>query len=349
MKMLCFTLFLLVLLHVSVCEVVTINSTSCPEVSPVSLPEISHFMGKWYHVEAFEDIGRCAYQLYYPNPYSAGTVGLRNFKFDGERYNYTLWVLKQLVEAEGLFLAQNTTEWTVVALDVNQYALLYSCMEDTGEQSAWILSRKPNLPSETINGLRNVLQDLEGVDTDRFVTIDQTNCPSYGEANLNLDVAKDNFTFLPNATSDGSVVQFQSNENGTFYRNSTLTEDGEESDVELGKERDANTNSTSEDADQSELNGNTTLMEEGETNNVINGSRSGVNENTQTEFDRISTGVESDSNSTTVRKRVYSKSPTILKSNNIQNSSEDNESGSPLVINPTLCILIASCVIFNSF
>merc|ERR1712150_411699 len=120
-----------------------------------------------------------------------------------------------------------------------------------------------------------------------------------GEANLNLDVAKDNFTFLPN--------------------------------------------STSEDADQSELNGNTTLMEEGETNNVINGSSSGVNETTQTEFDRISTGVESDSNSTTFRKPVYSKSPTILKSNNIQNSSEDNESGFPLVTNPTLCILIASC------
>ena len=67
----------------------------------------------------------------------------------------------------------------MIETDYDNYSLVYSCGRLLGfahVESAWILSRQPQLAPATADRLMNLLRD-GGVNVDPFSKTDQSNCP----------------------------------------------------------------------------------------------------------------------------------------------------------------------------
>lgn len=68
--------------------------------------------------------------------------------------------------------------YSIATTDYNNFALIYSCVNTNGknQESAFLLSRARCLDSQLSTLLKGFLKTKYGVDPQRFVPIDHSNC-----------------------------------------------------------------------------------------------------------------------------------------------------------------------------
>ena len=70
--------------------------------------------------------------------------------------------------------------YLIADTDFNNYAIVVSCVDVFKAfkfESAWILSRYPSLPKDTLDRLFNDLETKFGVDKKTMQLVDQLSCP----------------------------------------------------------------------------------------------------------------------------------------------------------------------------
>ncbi|XP_056277517.1 apolipoprotein Da, duplicate 2 [Pseudoliparis swirei] len=144
----------------------------CPKLAVQENFDTARYLGKWYDVQrlphAFQK-GECCTATY--SLKSPGVVGVFNSELLLRcMINVMILCLLQVSFFEN---APHAPYW-VLSTDYDTYSLVYSCT-DLGVMHmdfAWILSREPTLPEETLEELHSTLSSI-GVRVDKLLTTSQ--------------------------------------------------------------------------------------------------------------------------------------------------------------------------------
>ncbi|AWP03818.1 putative apolipoprotein D-like [Scophthalmus maximus] len=154
----------------------------CPKPAVQENFDAARYLGTWYDIQrlphAFQK-GECCTATY--SLKSPGVVGVLNRELlaDGSINSISgSATAKNPSEPAKLQVSffENTppAPYWVLSTDYDNYSLVYSCT-DLGVlhvEFAWILSRKPTLPEETLEELHSTLSSI-GVRVDKLLTTDQ--------------------------------------------------------------------------------------------------------------------------------------------------------------------------------
>ncbi|XP_070775480.1 apolipoprotein D-like [Enoplosus armatus] len=172
----------LTLLSVLVANAQVIMPGRCPKPAVQENFDAARYLGKWYDIQrlphAFQK-GECSTATY--SLKSPGVVGVLNRELlaDGTINSISGSAMaKDPSEPAKLQVSffENTppAPYWVLSTDYDSYSLVYSCT-DLGVlhvEFAWIMSRQPTLPEETIEELHSTLSSI-GVRVDKLLTTDQ--------------------------------------------------------------------------------------------------------------------------------------------------------------------------------
>ncbi|KAM6919224.1 apolipoprotein D-like [Xenentodon cancila] len=174
-------MFSFVLLSVLAAHAQVVSPGRCPNAAVQQMFDTARYLGKWYEIQrlpnAFQQ-GQCSTATYSLN--SPGVVGVLNrellpsgvvSEITGTATNSPLEPAKLMVS---FFENSPPSPYWVLSTDYDNYALVYSCT-DLGvlhKDFAWILSRHPALPEDTLEYLHSILISI-GVHVDKLLTTNQ--------------------------------------------------------------------------------------------------------------------------------------------------------------------------------
>uniref|UniRef100_A0A3B5AFI3 Apolipoprotein D n=1 Tax=Stegastes partitus TaxID=144197 RepID=A0A3B5AFI3_9TELE len=155
---------------------------SCPKPAVQKNFDAAKYLGTWYEIEKLPHTfqkGECSTATY--SLKSPGVVGVLNRELLADGTINTISgsaVSKSSSEPAKLLVSffENSppAPYWVLSTDYDSYSLVYSCT-DLGVlhvEFAWIMSRQPTLPQETIRELSNTLSSI-GVNVDKMITTNQ--------------------------------------------------------------------------------------------------------------------------------------------------------------------------------
>ncbi|XP_028283760.1 apolipoprotein Da, duplicate 2 [Parambassis ranga] len=172
----------LTLLSVLAASAQVLKPGRCPEPAVQENFDAARYLGTWYEIQKLPhrfQKGECSSATY--SLKSPGVVGVLNRELlaDGT-INSIIGsaVSKSPSEPAKLLVtffenAPPAPYW-VLSTDYDSYTLVYSCT-DLGvlhAEFAWIMSRQPTLPEETVRELRSTLSSI-GVNLDKMVNTNQ--------------------------------------------------------------------------------------------------------------------------------------------------------------------------------
>ncbi|KAL6104006.1 apod [Pungitius sinensis] len=172
----------LALLSVLAANAQVVRPGKCPQPAVQENFDTARYLGKWYEIQrlphAFQ-YGECSTATY--SLQSPGVVGV---------FNRELLANGTINSISGSATAKDASEpakllvsffenappapYWVLSTDYDNYTLVYSCtdLELVHVDFAWIMSRKPTLPEETLKELQNKLASIK-VTVDKLLTTNQ--------------------------------------------------------------------------------------------------------------------------------------------------------------------------------
>ncbi|KAK7480771.1 hypothetical protein BaRGS_00028032 [Batillaria attramentaria] len=160
----------------------------CPSAVPQATLNITRYLGDWYEIyrfPAFFERGQKCVTAHYRLK-DNGHIHVLNSGYKNGEYISAIGDVYRPDENEQGKLLVRFGEGTpygdywVMDTDYENYTLIFSCGAVLGPvahvESAWILSRWPQLDQETVDRLFGILKNA-GVNTDVFYKVDQSNCP----------------------------------------------------------------------------------------------------------------------------------------------------------------------------
>nr|XP_054768135.1 apolipoprotein D-like [Lytechinus pictus] len=162
----------------------------CPEVRLAEDFQLDRYLGRWYEITkfyaSFEAGISCVTAEYRPGEDGQILVINTGRTRDGEATSTILGEILQPNPDEGAKLQVQffnrpgqTGEYWVLDVDYDSYALVHGCTEIFfgwfNFQNNWVLARDP-FPSEDV--IQNALRKFgeQGINVDKFIRADQTNC-----------------------------------------------------------------------------------------------------------------------------------------------------------------------------
>ncbi|XP_047446302.1 apolipoprotein D-like [Mugil cephalus] len=172
--------FSLTLLSLLAANAQVIMPGRCPRPAVQSDFDAAKYLGRWYEIQRLPHTfqkGECSTATY--SLKSPGVIGVLNRELlDDGTINALTGSAKSSSEPAKLLVSffENSppAPYWVLSTDYDNYALVYSCT-DLGLihlEFAWILSREPSLPEETIEELHSTLSSI-GVRVDKLLTTNQ--------------------------------------------------------------------------------------------------------------------------------------------------------------------------------
>ncbi|KAG8014285.1 Apolipoprotein D [Nibea albiflora] len=181
-KMKAMQVIFLTLLSVLAASAQVLRFGRCPKPAVQANFDASRYIGKWYEIQklptAFQK-GECGTATY--SAKSPGVIGVFNQELlDNGSVNGIVGSAKVKNPAEPAKLEVSFFEnsppgpYWVLSTDYEGHSLVYGCT-DFGlfrMEFAWILSREPTLPEETVEELHSILSSA-GVDVNKMVPTNQ--------------------------------------------------------------------------------------------------------------------------------------------------------------------------------
>ncbi|XP_041848559.1 apolipoprotein Da, duplicate 2 [Melanotaenia boesemani] len=176
-----FQVFSLFLLSVLAANAQVIMPGKCPDAAVQQKFDAARYLGKWFEIQRLPNsfqTGQCSTATYSLN--SPGVVGVlnRELKADGTIDEITGTAKPSPTEPAKLLVsffedAPPSPYW-VLSTDYDNYALVYSCTDIGAVHTdfAWILSRQPTLPDETLEELHSILTS-NGVNISKLLSTNQ--------------------------------------------------------------------------------------------------------------------------------------------------------------------------------
>ncbi|CAJ1072703.1 apolipoprotein D-like [Xyrichtys novacula] len=172
----------LALLSVLAANAQVISPGRCPRPAVQEKFDAARYLGKWYDIQrlphSFQK-GECCTATY--SLQSPGVVGVLNKELlaDGSISSISgTAYAKDASEPAKLLVSffENSppAPYWVLSTDYDSYSLVYSCT-DLGVlhvEFAWIMSRTPTMPEETLADLHSTLSSI-GVNVDKLLTTNQ--------------------------------------------------------------------------------------------------------------------------------------------------------------------------------
>nr|XP_040028341.1 apolipoprotein D-like [Gasterosteus aculeatus aculeatus] len=153
---------------------------SCPKPDVQANFDVSKYLGKWYGIKKLPtpfQKGECSTAFY--SLKSSGEIGVLNSGLleDGTiRSAVATATVKDPSDPAKLavsFSPESSAPYWVLSTDYEGHSLVYSCTNrQSGREYAWILSREPTLPEETVKKLEDVLSSI-GIDVDKMAPTNQ--------------------------------------------------------------------------------------------------------------------------------------------------------------------------------
>uniref|UniRef100_A0A674I8S1 Apolipoprotein D n=1 Tax=Terrapene triunguis TaxID=2587831 RepID=A0A674I8S1_9SAUR len=176
--------FLFSLLYIT--EGQTFKWGRCPDPPVQENFDVTKYVGKWYEIEKLPanfEKGICIQANYSLKENGKIKVINQELRSDG-----TINLIEgEAVQRDGepaklsvsFYWAMPSSPYWVLATDYENYSMVYSCTTFIWLfhiEYAWILSRTPQLQSETVERLKNLLRSYK-IDTEKIRPTDQMNCP----------------------------------------------------------------------------------------------------------------------------------------------------------------------------
>ncbi|XP_042354248.1 apolipoprotein D-like [Plectropomus leopardus] len=159
-----------------------ISPGRCPKPAVQANFDAARYLGKWYDIQRLPHTfqkGECCTATY--SLKSPGVVGVLNKELlaDGtiSSISGSAWSKDPAEPAKlqvSFFENSPPAPYWVLSTDYDNYSLVYSCT-DLGVlhvEFAWIMSRQPTLPEETLEELHSTLSSI-GVRVDKLLTTNQ--------------------------------------------------------------------------------------------------------------------------------------------------------------------------------
>ncbi|KAM8849312.1 apolipoprotein D-like [Spinachia spinachia] len=172
----------LTLLVVLVTSSRALKSGKCPTPDVQANFDVSKYLGKWYEIEKV------------PNPFQKGqcSAALYSLKSPGviEVLNSGLLGDGNITSVVGTATVKNPSEpaklevsfsqdsppgpYWVLSTDYEGHSLVYGCRDNgpVSRELAWILSREPTLPEDTLQELQGILSSI-GIDVNKMLPTNQ--------------------------------------------------------------------------------------------------------------------------------------------------------------------------------
>ncbi|XP_062413879.1 apolipoprotein D-like [Pungitius pungitius] len=156
-------------------------SEECPTPDVQANFDVSKYLGKWYGIKKVQNSfqkGECSTALY--SLKSPGVIGVLNSGLLEDGTIRSAVATAQVTNSsepaklEVTFSqASSSAPYWVLSTDYEGYSLVYSCSDiKSGREYAWILSREPTLPQETVEKLEGILSSI-GVDVNKMLPTKQ--------------------------------------------------------------------------------------------------------------------------------------------------------------------------------
>ncbi|KAM6948807.1 apolipoprotein D-like [Aplochiton taeniatus] len=162
-----FQVISLTLLSVLTASAQTIVPGRCPKAAVQENFDTARYLGRWYEIQKLPAVfqkGECSQATY--TLMSPGIVGILNEELLAEGTINSINGTAQAKDSSepaklevSFFENSAGAPYWVLSTDYDSYSLVYGCT-DLGVlhvDFAWILSRQPALPAETIEELKNIL------------------------------------------------------------------------------------------------------------------------------------------------------------------------------------------------
>ncbi|XP_034988752.1 apolipoprotein D [Zootoca vivipara] len=165
----------------------TFHAGSCPDPPVQEGFDVNKYQGKWYEIEKLPsnfEKGKCIQANYELK--KNGKVRVVNKELlsdgsinqiEGEAFPKDNHEPAKLQVKFNWFMP--AAPYWVLSTDYENYTLIYSCTNFLWlfhVDYAWIMSRRRQLPPETVAHLKSTLQSYK-IDTARMMPTDQQNCP----------------------------------------------------------------------------------------------------------------------------------------------------------------------------
>uniref|UniRef100_A0A3P8U4T7 Apolipoprotein D n=1 Tax=Amphiprion percula TaxID=161767 RepID=A0A3P8U4T7_AMPPE len=174
--------FSLTLLSVMAMNAQVIVPGRCPKPAVQKNFDAARYLGTWYEIKKLPHTfqkGECSTATY--SLKSPGVVGVLNKELlaDGTINTISGYAVSKSPSEPAKLLVSffdnsPPAPYWVLSTDYDSYSLVYSCT-DLGVlrvEFAWVMSRQPTLPEETIKELYSTLSSI-GVNVDKMITTNQ--------------------------------------------------------------------------------------------------------------------------------------------------------------------------------